>query len=135
MSIFSKNRVVVKRRVYLPKVAAAAVVKVPAGAANVRIYAANRTNTAVSVSAGNALGGAQFAAVTAVGTGTPAAPAMIAPAQAGPTIVYQADGDVHVTATVAGVADVVVVFDELLNSLPLMVSDSYANGQQGKSAQ
>lgn len=135
MSIFGNNRVLVTRKVLLKKVGTAETVPVPAGAANVRIYARNTTATAVSVSAGNAAGGAQFAAVTPVGTGTPAAPAVIAPAQAGPTVVYQADGTVHVTATVAGIADVVVQFDELLNSLPLMKTGSYATGQQGKSAQ
>lgn len=133
--LFSKSRTVVRRRVYLPKVATAAVVKVPAGAADVKIFAQNKTNTAVSVSAGNSPGGAQFCAVTPVGTGTVAAPAVIRPAQAGPTIVYAADGDLHITATVAGIADVVVEYDEMLKSLPLMVSGSYANGQQGNSAQ
>lgn len=133
--LFSKSRTVVRRRVYLPKVAAAAIVQVPLGAMNVRIYAQNKTATAVSVSAGNVAAGAQFAAVTAVGTGTAAAPAIIAPAQAGPTIVYQADGQVHITATVAGIADVVVAYDEAHTSLPLMKSGSYALGQQGTSAQ
>ena len=133
--LFSKSRSVIKRRVYLPKVAAAAVVQVPAGANNIRVYARNTTATAVSVSAGNVAAGAQFAAVTAVGTGTVAAPAVIAPAQVGPTIVYAANGQVHVTATVASIADVVITYDELLGSLPLMVSDSYALGQQGNSAQ
>lgn len=135
MSIFSKNRNVVRRRVYLPKVAAAAVVYVPAGAANVRIYAQNKTATAVSISAGNAVGGAQHAAVTAVPTGTISAPGIIAPAQVGPTLVYQADGTINITATVAGIADVAVTYDELRNSLPLMVAGSYATGQQGNSAQ
>ena len=133
--LFSKSRTVVRRRVYLPKVAAAAVFQVPAGASNVKLFAQNKTATAVSVSAGNAVGGAQFCAVTAVGTGTVAAPAVIRPAQAGPTVVYQADGDLHVTATVAGIADVVIEFEEMRNSLPLVVSDSYAAGQQGDSAQ
>jgi hypothetical protein len=135
MSVFGKNRNVVRRRVYLPKAALASVIQAPAGATNVRIYAKNSTATAVSVSAGNAAAGAQFAAVTAVGTSTVLAPAVIAPAQAGPTLVYQADGQIHVTATVAGIADVVVEYTELLNSLPLMKSGSYATGQQGVSAQ
>lgn len=133
--LFSKSRSVVTRRVYLPKVAAADIVKVPAGAANVKVFAQNKTGTAVSISAGNSVGGAQFCAVTPVGTGTVAAPAVIRPAQAGPTIVYAADGDLHVTATVGGVADVVIEYTEMLKSLPLMVGGSYANGQQGDSAQ
>lgn len=135
MSIFSKNRNVVRRRVYLPKVGTAASVQVPAGATDVRIHAQNKTATAVSVSAGNVTGGAQFAAVTAVGTGTVSAPAVIALAQINATFVYQADAQVYVTATVAGIADVVVSYTELLNSLPLMKAGSYATGQQGNSAQ
>ena len=135
MSLFSKNRNRVRRKVYLPKAAAASVINVPAGATDVRVYARNTTATATSISVGNAPAGAQFVAVTPVPTGTVAAPGYLNPAIVGTTLVYQANGTINVTMTVGGVADVVVEFTELANSLPLMVAGSYATGQQGVSSQ
>ncbi len=135
MSLFSKNRNRVRRKVYLPKCAAAAVVNVPAGATDVKVYARNNTATATSISVGNVAAGAQFVAVTAVPTGTVAAPGYLNPAIVGTTLVYQANGTINVTMTVGGIADVVVEFTELAASLPLMVAGSYAAGQQGVSAQ
>lgn len=117
MSAFGRSHTVKRRSVSRLAVPAASTVAVPKGAFNVRILARNMTATAVSVSAGNAVGGAQFAAVTPVGTGTVANPAVIAPAQAGPTLVYAANGLIHITATVAGIADVTVEWEEALESL------------------
>lgn len=136
MSIFIKGRNKVHRRVLINDAAAAETVAVPKGAANVRIYAQNRKAVAASVSAGNVAGGAQFAAVTAVAPADAQGYTVVAPAQAGATLVYDTDDFVHITTTVAGTLDVVVEFDELLESLPLMPTNySYDNGQQEKSAQ
>lgn len=117
MSAFGRSHTVKSRSVSRLLVGTASTVAVPAGATNIRVYARNTTATASSISVGNAVGGAQFAAVTAVPTGTKAAPGYINPAKAGPTIVYQAAGLIHITATVGGVVDVTVEWDELGESL------------------
>ncbi len=135
MSVFSKNRTKVTRKYYLPKVGLAATIPVPKGATNVEVYSRNTTATAVNVSAGNALSGAQFSAATAVPTGTVTNPGVAnhldIMTAAGKFYVYPADDFIYITASVANIADVVVQFDELLASLPLMKSGSYATGQAG----
>ena len=117
MSAFGRSHNLKSRSVSRLAVATASTVAVPQGATNIRVYARNQTATASSVSVGNAVGGAQFAAVTVVPTGTKALPGLVNPARVGPTVVYQVDGLIHITATVGGVLDVTVEWDELQYSL------------------
>lgn len=124
MAFFTKGRSAVSRRVVLNNVPLASSFDVPAGTWVKRIYARNRSATATNLTVGNAAAGAQFLASTAVPVGTTSAPGyVVAPAiNVAPSAVVT---NVHITLSslppvAANGVDVVIEFDELEESLPLI---------------
>jgi hypothetical protein len=126
MSVFKYGFNKVNRRVVIPAIKAAQVFDIPAGAHLQRIYAQNRSTTATSLSVGNAVGGAQYLAAIAVPVADGTGPGILAPQNALAVAISKVVSNVNITLTAytldadgKGTTDVVVEYEELLDSLPI----------------
>lgn len=138
MSVFKRGFNKVDRRVVLSGITAALSFDIPAGAYVKRVYAQNRSTTAVNLTVGNAAAGAQYLASTAVPVATaasgstPLLPGVLAPTDAIKINPSKVVSNVHVTLSAyptlpalglqgedRGLVDVVIEYEELWDSLPI----------------
>lgn len=131
-TIFRKGNTLVNRRVVLERVSADTNFAIPAQVEIERIYLrrTSSADTTGGIRIGTAAGGAQLLAAVAVATqNLPQKGTVVSPliSLSGQTLYIST-----ATAWNGAVIDVVIEYRELGESLPLVVSDSYATGQQGK---
>lgn len=131
-NIFRKGNTKVSRRVVLEKVTADKQIKIPALTEITKVYFRRTSagDTTGGVRIGNAAAGAQIVAATALATqNLPVVPALVANG------IALTDGTLYISTATSwngATVDIVIEYNQLGESLPLVVSDSYANGQQGQ---
>lgn len=132
MSVFDIGQNIVHRRVVIPAIKAAQVFDIPAGAVLRFAYARNRSTTATNLSIGNAAGGTQYLAATAVPVADGTGPGLMSHKSLTDIAVSKVASNVHITlsaypvlnpgvpaAKQIGAVDVVIEYVELLDSLPI----------------
>lgn len=134
-SVFKLGFNKVSRRVVIPRIKAAQVFDVPAGMFIRRVYAENRSTTAVNLTVGNAAAGAQYLASTAVPVAVGGVPGVLYPQETLKTALPAnpgTDTNVHITlsaypvdnaalpaARQKGMVSVVIEYEELYGSLDI----------------
>lgn len=130
-NVFKKGNNKVSRRVVLEKVTADKTFQLPAGGEIVKIYMqrTSAADTTGGVRIGTAAAGAQIAAAQALATQN--LPVVVPVVANG---ILGTDRTLYISTATAwngASVNIVVEYNELLGSLPLMKSGSYLTGQQG----